>query len=369
MNSRNQSLDVLRGIAVLMVVLWHYALLTNHASKLSQVGITGVDLFFVLSGFLISGLLFTEYKSTGAISLKRFWIRRGFKIYPPFYAFMGTSLIAFLLLAHRVPKAMLYELTFTQNYLGRIWPHTWSLAVEEHFYFLLPILLVLLAWAGRGKANPFRAVPAISIGVSVACLYFRILAMKHGGDWDHLALPTHIRIDALFAGVALGYIYHFDSDSFCEAKRWYVIAVGILFSASLLILPDLPRISFAYIAFAFIVAWAANQKKNQSRPLRALAWIGLYSYSIYLWHGFALAAVPYIPIGWYRLPIYLAIVFALGVGLSKLIEIPALKVRDRFFPSGSKEYGSLGIMSAENQAANSTPACSAVPMRSTVISE
>jgi peptidoglycan/LPS O-acetylase OafA/YrhL len=157
--------------------------------------------------------------------------------------------------------------------------------------------------------------------------------MKHSADWDHLALPTHVRIDTLFSGVALGYIYHFDSESFGEGKRWWVLAIGLLFSASLVLLPDVPRLSFAYIVFAFIVAWAANQKRSNSRVLRALAWIGFYSYSLYLWHGFAMVAIPYIPVGWYRLPVYLAIVLVFGVGLSKLIEIPALKLRDRLFPT------------------------------------
>jgi len=80
MNSRNQSLDMLRGVAVLLVLGRHM----DGAGIWSSAGWCGVDLFFVLSGFLISGLLFTEFKKTGTIDVKRFWIRRGFKIYPAF---------------------------------------------------------------------------------------------------------------------------------------------------------------------------------------------------------------------------------------------------------------------------------------------
>ena len=89
---RNQFLDVLRGIAVLMVVVCHYYL--GVCPRFALVTVLGrvVDRFFVLSGFLISGLLFSEYKATGAINLRRFWIRRGFKINPPFY-FSITRLI------------------------------------------------------------------------------------------------------------------------------------------------------------------------------------------------------------------------------------------------------------------------------------
>ena len=76
LNSRKQSLDALRGIAVLMVVASHYSVVLPHRSFLLETGWVGVDLFFVLSGFLISGLLFSEVKASGTINVKRFWIRR-----------------------------------------------------------------------------------------------------------------------------------------------------------------------------------------------------------------------------------------------------------------------------------------------------
>src|ERR1041385_5057357 len=84
---RNPQLDLLRGIAVLMVIACHYP----YSHFLEKIGWAGVDLFFVLSGFLISGLLFTDWKSTGTISLSRFFIRRGFKIYPAFYVFLFVT--------------------------------------------------------------------------------------------------------------------------------------------------------------------------------------------------------------------------------------------------------------------------------------
>ena len=81
---RNKRLDILRCIAVITVILHH----SGESSFFTRVGWIGVDLFFVLSGFLISGLLFSEYKKRHSISLKRFFIRRGLKIYPAFYAFL-----------------------------------------------------------------------------------------------------------------------------------------------------------------------------------------------------------------------------------------------------------------------------------------
>ncbi len=107
MNSRNPSLDVLRGIAVLLVIFRHYPV-----SRVALGGWVGVDLFFVLSGFLISGLLFSDLTSNGSIALRRFYLRRGLKIYPAFYFFLaGTSLLWPVALPH---KFLLSEVFFLQ---------------------------------------------------------------------------------------------------------------------------------------------------------------------------------------------------------------------------------------------------------------
>jgi peptidoglycan/LPS O-acetylase OafA/YrhL len=332
MNTRNQSLDVLRGMAVLMVIVNHYEIAIPHGeSTLLDIFACGVDLFFVLSGFLISGLLFAEFQSTGSINLKRFWIRRGFKIYPPFYALLLLTALVALLKAHRVPRELIYETLFLQNYLSRFWPHTWSLAVEEHFYFSLPLLLLGLALLGKRMTNPFRAIPLISFGVSGLCLYMRTLAFRHGGDWYHIAFPTHLRIDALFAGVTLGYFYYFDKESFVEAGKWWVLVIGLLFTSTFLFLPSVPRLTFAYVAFSFIVAWAVMTPLH-GRIAGSFARIGRYSYSIYLWHGLAIIELQVLPSRWFRFPVYVASALLLGTAMSKLIEFPALKVRDKFFP-------------------------------------
>src|SRR5262245_1722109 len=126
MRGRSPQLDLLRGIAVLVVLLVHYPYF-----KVFEVGWVGVDLFFVLSGFLISGLLFNDWKQNQSISLSRFFIRRGFKIYPAFYFFLFTLLPVVILQTshqkHDVGARVLAEVFFVQNYLPHIWLHTWSL--------------------------------------------------------------------------------------------------------------------------------------------------------------------------------------------------------------------------------------------------
>jgi peptidoglycan/LPS O-acetylase OafA/YrhL len=334
MTSRNQALDVLRGIAVLMVIVSHYSEVMPYGISYHLLWIagTGVDLFFVLSGFLISGLLFAEFKRTGSIHVSRFWIRRGFKIYPPFYVFFAATAIAALVRTERLPRELLGEAVFLQNYWTHFWPHTWSLAVEEHFYFALPLFLFLLIKLSRSQ-NPFRAIPIISVVICALCLWLRILAFRQYHDWAHMAFPSHLRIDALFVGVTLGYFAHFDQDSFREGRRHWVLVVGLLFASSLLVIPDLPRLTFSYVAFCFIVAWAVNQPAPRSPIWRPLSLIGYYSYSIYLWHVGAMLLLKVLPTRWYRFPVYFSIAVGFGILMSRLIEVPTLRARDKLFPS------------------------------------
>src|SRR5579871_627813 len=165
-------LDFLRGIAILLVVGSHAAMPSQAAGHLNSLvwtwqswGWTGVDLFFVLSGFLIGGLLFREIKTYGRLDVPRFIIRRGFKIWPMYYVFLCLGFLVVMLKNHfsfaHTGHLFLPYLFHLQNYdpNGLIdrpreavamftVNHAWSLAVEEHFYLLLPFLLL---WLGGTK--------------------------------------------------------------------------------------------------------------------------------------------------------------------------------------------------------------------------
>ena len=167
---RLKQLDILRAVAILLVLGRHFDIFEPwHLG-----GWSGVDLFFVLSGFLISGLLFTEFKSAGQIRVGRFLIRRGFKIYPPFYAL--TALTVAIKLLHdgnlRVSE-LLSDLFYLQSYIPGLWDHTWSLAVEEHFYLALPLVLIVLCGISRHRQDPFRSLPRLFLVVAGASLALR----------------------------------------------------------------------------------------------------------------------------------------------------------------------------------------------------
>lgn len=302
----------------------------NHYRYLSfmRAGWMGVDLFFVLSGFLISGLLFTDLRQNGRIKLSRFLIRRGLKIYPAFYFFL--LLTAFLTPTFAQNHRLMSEVLFLQSYLPRVWGHTWSLAVEEHFYLVLPILLITL-----NRLKRIQLLPTIAVILILLCLMLRILSSLHHDQMEAVLIPTHLRIDALFAGVTLGYFYHYHGSDFASLSRWWISLLGIV-----LLLPSLltdttdtllASIQYSYnlLGFSLILMWASVR----SVRIPLLADIGRFSYSIYLWHLLVVAF-------WRgRTPSLLSfstcLVACVGIGITMgvMIEFPVLQLRDRFFPS------------------------------------
>ncbi|HXH50571.1 MAG TPA: acyltransferase [Terriglobia bacterium] len=354
---RNQPLDILRGIAILLVLGYH----SSGITVLKNFGWTGVDLFFVLSGFLISGLLFSEFKKHGRINVVRFWIRRGFKIYPAFYLLMILTGVVCLVGRGGEPRELLYECLFIQNYMPRIWPHTWSLAVEEHFYLALPILLIVMCRLSSAKKNPFGKLPWVFAGVAVTCLVMRIAEFRMGTLAFTIRAETHLRIDSLFIGVLLGYFKHFYSARFANLSRKPLWLLGIF-----LLFPSLLSSEFGeyantigmttvYLGYSCFLVWAVEKSGSPFLLSRGVSAIGRYSYSIYLWQGlvFGVLFKGHYDTRFLLLGAPLAVAF--GILMSHWIELPSLKVRDRFFPSRSVQrkepkakLGSIGP-AVENQ--------------------
>jgi len=332
MKSRNQSLDVLRGVAILLVLgghvpyfyLWH------------KIGWAGVDLFFVLSGFLISGLLFREFIETGAINFRRFIIRRGFKIWPALYVYL---LVMRLLMAGQpggVQSGFIESVLFVRNYFpmadrgGYFFDHTWSLAVEEHFYLLLPLLLMALIRLGGGG---LRLVPWIFLFTATACLALRF------AFHPEQCYATHFRIDELFGGVTLGYLHHFHRERFRTlATNWSLLAAALfLLPMFLLREGELHTWGFAslMIGFALLVAWAVERRA--AKVLKPIAWIGVSSYSIYLWQQpVGMGFVKWGADSLLRYSCYLFVAITLGAAMAKAIERPALALRERLFAHSSQ---------------------------------
>ena len=325
MNSRNQSLDVLRGVAILLVLGRHFP----YYHIWTRAGWIGVDLFFVISGFLISGLLFAEYKATGAINFKQFFIRRGLKIYPPYYAFI------LLTLPFSIGRVNWADLTFMQSYFTGFWGHGWSLSVEEHFYILLPLaLMISLLVVPR---SDFRWITYAFPVVLALCLAMRA-NVGPGANLRQVIDPTHLRIDALFAGVTLGWFYHFKRDGFQSvARNFYLLPIGIILPSSAFFVEQSSfwiytvGLTANLLGFEYIVMWAVEHPALGR--LKSLALIGTFSYSIYLWH-WPLWEVSegYFGVTLSGFWIYVFSAIVLGTIMAKAVELPVLRFRDRVFP-------------------------------------
>ena len=248
--NRMLALDLLRVTAVLLVLGRHIPgreALTNPIFRsLSEIWYTGggvgVDLFFVLSGFLVSGLLFREFLQHGGMSAKTFYLRRGFKIYPSLYVLIGLS---FLLGVHLGTRTMsplygLCEALYLRNYGCGIWNHTWSLAVEEHFYLMLPIALLLILHFRSQAKNPFSILPILILVLGVALLAGRLITLwsNSANSLSLVLYATHLRLDSLAFGVLLGYLYNFHNDAFMRFATRYrlpLIIGGLLLLAPVFI--------------------------------------------------------------------------------------------------------------------------------------
>jgi len=363
---RVASLDVLRATAVLLVLGRHlgaepaseFLWLQQPLEAWVRGGWVGVDLFFVLSGFLIGGLLFREQERYGELHVGRFLVRRGLKIYPPFYALIAVTLVARSLKGVLPPtRFLLGELLYLQNYLGALWQHTWSLAVEEHFYLLLPIILLgIRPPKGVDRVErPFQRLPAVALLLMVGVLLLRLVTEATAGPYRNLAqlAPTHLRIDGLIFGVLLAWLHHVHPNSFRGFSRrhgrfFLVAGAALLLPPFLFALSEYPfmrtwGLTLNYMGSGCLLLAALGWEAVEPRRRGALAYIGLYSYSIYLWH---------VPVGMWFLPTFhrllsvtpgslasLALLVILssatGIGAARLIEFPVLRMRDRFFPSRS----------------------------------
>jgi peptidoglycan/LPS O-acetylase OafA/YrhL len=375
-SKRVLQLDVLRAIAILLVIGRHLELprpggpVGFLANAWFRIGWLGVDLFFVLSGFLIGGLLISEFRKHRTIDVPRFLIRRGLKIYPPYFVFIAYLIGVPTIRALAAGEAgdvlasgwaqYWPNLLFLQNYVGaNPAGHTWSLAVEEHFYLLLPLPLLWLLTRGRTRDLHFACLAAVPL----ALLGLRALSVFREDEFAIRMAATHLRLDALLFGVGVRITAEYSRHRFDALGRWRrsLVIVGVLLWLPVAVID--PSTAFVRTfgltmtflgAAAFLIAACHTHASHfrvtgrlASAAALALGWVGVYSYAIYLWHVTAMGILERLigrpvlaatggttQVGWMvaaGLVTFGAI--AVGIGASHLVEWPVLRLRDRFFPS------------------------------------
>ncbi|HEY8929513.1 MAG TPA: acyltransferase [Mucilaginibacter sp.] len=371
MAKRSTTIDSIRGMAILLIVV-HHTSLQNSTVRANgipawiamglQLFVTGgwiaVDLFFVLSGFLVSGLLFQEFQASGKIKIGRFLVRRGFKIYPGFFIFLAISLlcsiITYQFFGTEKPyfRGYIKDAFFLHNYCGGIYVTTWSLDVEEAFYFLLPIFLY--------TAVRFRLISLQTMVASYAILLVlgilgRWIAITHYPvyNFDKQYSQTHYRLDGLFFGVLLSYIYNYHKSFLSRVLSKYK---RLLYPSCIVLL--IPNFIFSRtgndwiavimlainpVSFGTLLMLAIDQPVPIFSNCKWLAVIGVNSYAIYLWHPFVngkLVALLQPELSCQKfvayLLAYIALSILIGILATKAIEKPLLHFRDRHFKSQSE---------------------------------
>ena len=335
-------LDGVRGIAVLLVVISHWLEPSGIFEAGGQVGVT---LFFVLSGFLITSILRDEFALRDDVSLTVFYQRRFLRLAPALAVVFVVYLLWTTLLGidrvHDVLVAAFYAGNLVQGDMHEL-GHLWSLAVEEQFYLVWPLVLVgILRWAPR---------PALVVGVLAGALL-----VWHTGlylatfDWGRIYFATDTVAFGLVAGGALAL------SGRSQPRLGAVLGIGLLLVASfanhqsgvgaaMMILIVAP---VAVLASLGLIAGAARVPLLASRPL---VWMGGISYGLYLWHGLinGMLGNAY-GLGWDIPARALAIPAAIGISwLSyRVIERPALRLKSRVRPirwsgSASPDPDTLG---------------------------
>jgi peptidoglycan/LPS O-acetylase OafA/YrhL len=335
--SRVPALDGVRGIAISLVLIRH-----AWPSVFGDAGFIGVELFFVLSGYLITGILLRDYRS-GDMSYRNFYINRFLRLIPALIVMVGTVVVVVVTInplgdrQFLVPGAVT-ALTYTSDLPD--WPlheltditHLWTLAIEEQFYVVWPMLM--LGFAARGR---LRQVVWIALGVSLAALLGSVAYGSHADEMISLYTWVTPWTISLVLGCALAAgVLRFR----VNPKVAGVILVTLLGAT---LLPEAKSHAWGYLALipvagvlsVGLIANAAGPQPIGILTNPALRYMGKISYAAYLW-DYPLAQ-------WFSGIIAIPMVIVISSLSYRLIEQPFLRLKRRGVPEGSPRTGLLAV--------------------------
>lgn len=342
------SLNGLRALSITLVILEHLKVMNgifgSYPNKSAwrpliefvSDGQMGVNIFFIISGFLITTLLMQEEQKTGSISLKGFYTRRVLRIFPAYFFLL---LVYFVLQSwgylYIPPNSWATSLTFTKyfNWQNNDWYtcHAWSLSIEEHFYLLWPLLFLTGKKYRKGIAFFFIFFSPL----------FRVYSMIHPATWNN-GLTFGARADALATGCL--FALYKDQIVALLQKYWRPVAISsfliIFLIHDLALLSEKTHIPLRYLLLVhdttanvltailmMYVVYGPHGIVYKLLNTRILNFIGLLSYSLYLWQQFYI----YDKGGWVTgLPQNLVFLACTALFSYYIIERPFLKLKDRF---------------------------------------
>ena len=344
------TLDGWRAIAILGVILHHVTVSfvypdgpfpNARALGISRaLGDWGVEIFFAISGFLICTRLLQEREQTGEIGLKSFYLRRAFRILPPYFLYLAVlGVIAFVGLAQVEAKEWWGCALFVRNYLTAPTPpftgwytgHFWSLSVEEHFYLFWPLLLVI---CGNKRARIVVVVLALII-MLWRTLDERLELVQIG----HITHRTDTRIDGLLWGCWAALLLAVPAYK-SWITQWFSVWIWLGVSGLLVVMSRYSH-TVEMAAKPFFLPWLLlgtilhpTTLFSRVLELGPVRWIGKVSYSLYLWQqlflmGSMKVTRPF-PMGWLQeLPLNVMAAFACAMASYYIVERPVLRLGQR----------------------------------------
>ncbi|KFB01077.1 hypothetical protein IA57_04350 [Mangrovimonas yunxiaonensis] len=356
-------LDVLRALAILFVVAGHGTyLMPKTISKYVKFFIfDGVSIFFVLSGFLIGGILIKILKENIIDSklVINFWIRRWFRTLPNFFLILITLILLNIIFNDNfsIYSKKLYFI-FSQNLFSKpphFFPEAWSLSVEEWFYLLIPIIIYILIKIFKISIDNSVLFTAFGIIISITLFrYFRFdtLTIDDISTWDRtLRKQVFTRLDSLMYGVIGAYIF-FHFKNFWYKYRILFLILGItLFVSMKLNLLSTTRFGLYHCVFSFsitslatlfLIPYLSCLKKGKGFLFKTITYISLVSYSMYLinltivqkwilgnidwtliqdFNGYAFLIIRYF--------LYWILTVTISILIYKYFEIPTMNLRDK----------------------------------------
>jgi peptidoglycan/LPS O-acetylase OafA/YrhL len=359
-SARLAGLDTLRALAIALVLMSHYQGFVSHAPTfgiMGKIGWAGVDLFFVLSGYLIGNQLLAPAARGDHLNLKTFFARRLLRTLPNYYAVLAVYLLLpDSPIAGKSMAPVWQFLTFTQNFglnYGETFTHSWSLCIEEQFYLVFPLAVLVLVGSECSPRLLWRALlAAIGTGMTV-----RGMAFLDG--MDAFAAPVYYssfsRFDELLPGVAIAMLKNFHPAAFARILRHgnALLVAGLAMSAAVLygVMNEAPTafaastFGFSLVAASFALltcsALSPGSILNRAR-IPGAASLALWSYAIYLVHKPVFMALRPELIS-RRIdpgaPLTIAAIMAAGIlggwVLYRVIETPFMQLRARWYPAGT----------------------------------
>jgi peptidoglycan/LPS O-acetylase OafA/YrhL len=339
-SSRIPSLDGLRAISIMLVMASHLVYIESFPLPkmieplwLDRLGPLGVRVFFVISGFLISSLLFRELETNQSINLGKFYLRRMLRIFPPYYFFILVMIVLSRLDWVKLSGLdIIHALTYTINYYPeRSWVigHGWSLSVEEQFYLLWPAIL-LLAGKRRGlliSLSFFLIAPFIRLGY----FYLKPAYVEYELGFRFETTADAIAIGCLLAGNYKWLLSQPYFHKMVKSRLFILVPILVLFAS------EINPVRIRYILFAIpiqnigiaaCVAWCITNYKGLIGTIlntRPVAFFGVISYSIYLWQQPFLNPYSSLPIS--QFPLNLLMVGIVSIISYYFVERPFLMFR------------------------------------------